>query len=102
MKFLSLIISTPRRLLHGWRRDPDRDWLTLLGFAALVFSVILVWNMWLFDTVAKGGVIGSAPASSSAVQGSASLQTVQAIFANRAAEETKYANGTYRFTDPSH
>lgn len=101
MKFPSQIESVFSRVLHGWHRDPTRDWLTLLIFVALLFSVILVWNMWLFDTVASGGVIGPAPATSPTVLGPASLNIVQEIFVSRAAEEAKYVNGTYHFIDPS-
>ena len=102
MKLYSLIVSVSQRLLHGWRRDPARDWLTLLGFAALFFSIILVWSIWTFDTAAKGGIIGSTPAPSSPALQTASLKVVQAIFASRATEEMKYASGTYSFVDPSH
>ena len=102
MKLSSFSFGSPlERLRHSWRRDPARDWFMLLGFAALFFSVILVWNMWLFDTVSRGDVIGSAPAPTPTALGSTSLGTVQAVFASRAAEESKYAGGIYHFTDPS-
>ena len=43
-------------------QDPVRDWLMLIMLSSILFVSIIVWNVWAFDTVANGGVIG-APAN---------------------------------------
>ncbi len=96
------LTSLAKRLRYGASIDPVRDWLVLLIVAALAFIGIVAWNIWAFDTVAGGGTIGSpAPVAPPAFSQS-SLDTIRAIFASRAAEEAKYADGTYSFADPSH
>ncbi len=40
------------------RLDPERDWIMLLILSAIALTGIVVWNMWAFDTVANGGIIG--------------------------------------------
>ena len=62
---------------------------------------IVVWNVWAFDTVANGGIIGSLATSTAPVFNQSSLDVIHTIFYNRAAEEDKYASGIYSFTDPS-
>ena len=96
-----LIISFIKRLRAGAHQDPVRDWLTLITVSAIVLAGIIVWNVWAFDTVARGGTIGTAPAAAPAVFNRASLDEVQTIFKERAAEEAKYATGAYRYADPS-
>jgi len=81
--------------------DPVRDWLTALIFAIVVFAGIIVWNVWAFDTVANGGVIGTKAPKVSPVFNRASLDTVRVILEKRATEEAKYVTGEYRYTDPS-
>ncbi len=82
-------------------RSPVRDWTALLIASAVILAGIVVWNVWAFETMAESGVTGStAPASSPAFNRS-SIDAVTAIFAKRAAEEERYATGTYRFKDPS-
>jgi len=86
---------------YGENINPVRDWLIMLTFSVIVLAGIIVWNIWAFDTVAKGGVIGTTATSTPAVFSQSSLNTINAIFANRAAEKAKYETGTYRFADPS-
>jgi hypothetical protein len=94
-------ISSLLKRSLGARRDPLRDWLTLLACAAIVLIGIVAWNVWAFDTVVQGGVIGSSGANPpQAVSGSA-LDNARTIIANRAAEEAKYRTGIYRYADPS-
>ncbi|MHB8860590.1 MAG: hypothetical protein ACYC48_02545 [Minisyncoccota bacterium] len=83
------------------RLDPERDWIMLLILSAIALTGIVVWNMWAFDTVANGGIIGSPATSTTPVFNQSSLGAIHTIFANRAAEEEKYASSTYSFTDPS-
>ena len=81
--------------------DPSRDWLFLLISSIIILLSIVVWNVWAFDTVANGGTIGTASTSITPIFDQASLETIHTIFAERAAEEGKYASGVYRYTDPS-
>jgi hypothetical protein len=80
---------------------PARDWLVLIIFSILALVGIVVWNVWAFDTVANGGVIGAPVTGTPTVFNQTSLDTIHTIFVNRAAEEEKYEKGVYRFPDPS-
>lgn len=90
-----------RRLRSGARLDPIRDWLVLLTLSMMAFVGIIVWNVWAFDTIARGGTLGAPVAGTSEVFSRASLDSIRAIFAERASEEAKYVTGVYRFADPS-
>lgn len=90
-----------KRVRGNTRHDSVRDWLTLLIFSVIVLMGIIVWNAWIFDTVANGGVIGSATIETQPIFNHATLDSIRAIFASRAAEETKYITGAYTFVDPS-
>ena len=87
--------------LHYGAINPVRDWLALITLSAIILGGVIVWNAWVFETVVGGGVIGSAATSSPPVFSNASLDTINTVFANRAAEEEKYASSTYHFVDPS-
>lgn len=89
------------RLRPTARLDPVRDWLILLTISILAFVGIVVWNIWAFDTVARGGVIGTTATSTPPVFNSSSLEAVNEIFSKRATEEAKYVTGVYRYADPS-
>jgi len=101
MNIFSTTTSFLQRLRYGTRLNPVRDWLFLLTVSAVALASIIVWNIWAFDTVANGGVIGTSATSTPPVFSQSSLDTIHAIFANRASEEAKYETGTYRFADPS-
>lgn len=62
---------------------------------------IVVWNVWAFDTIANGGVIGTTATSTPPVFNHSSLDAIRAVFQMRAVEETKYVTGVYRYADPS-
>ena len=90
------------RLPHpAAERDPVRDWIVALIAAGIALAGIIVWNIWTFDTVARGGVIGPATPNTQTFLDDSSLSAVRAIFEKRADEEAKYRTGTYRFADPS-
>ncbi len=82
-------------------QDPVRYWLALITFSILAFLCIIVWNVWAFDTVAQGGVIGTTATSTPPAFNHSSIDVINAIFEKRAAEEAKYVTGVYRYTDPS-
>lgn len=81
--------------------DPMRDWLMVLTFAAVALAGIVVWNMWAFDTIARGGSIGSVATSSPPVFNKSSLNIIHTVFEDRATEEARYRTGVYRYADPS-
>ena len=71
---------------EGVRYDSVRDWLMLLIFSAILFIGIVVWNMWVFDTVVSGGSLGAPIANPSQVFNSSSLDTIHSIFIKRNAD----------------
>jgi hypothetical protein len=81
--------------------NPVRDWLALVIVSTIALAGIIVWNVWAFGTVVQGGVIGSATTTSTPAFSRSSLDQINTIFANRAAEESKYVNGIYQYADPS-
>ena len=89
------------RFSYKLQPNPTRDWAVLLSFAGLILALIVVWNVWAFETVVNGGTLGSAATSTQPVFSQTSLDTIQNLLMSRAAEDTKYTNGDYRFTDPS-
>jgi len=89
------------RLSYGSRLDPARDWSILLTLAGLVLVLILVWNAWAFNTVVNGGVLDPRATTSPSAFSQASLDTIRTLFSERAGEDAKYQDGTYRFADPS-
>lgn len=101
MRIFDSIILFFRRLRSGARLDPTRDWLVLLTLSTIAFVGIVVWNVWAFDTVARGGTLGAPAVGTSEVFSRASLDSIRTVFAERASEEAKYVTGVYRFTDPS-
>lgn len=90
-----------KRARSGVRLNPARDWAILLVCSAVILVGIVVWNAWVFDTVAKGGVIGTPVTKTPAVFDRSLLSEVRAIFETRAAEEVKYRTGAYQYADPS-
>ena len=62
---------------------------------------IIVWNLWAFDTVANGGVIGASATTTTPVFNRASLDAIHDVFTSRAEEEAKYKDGIYSYSDPS-
>jgi len=90
-----------KRLTYSGYIDPARDWLVLLTLGAIALAGIVVWNIWAFDTVAQGGVIGAPMSSAPPVFSRASLDAIHAVFEKRSGEQAKYETGTYRYSDPS-
>ena len=89
------------RVRGGLYLDPVRDWLVLLILSVFAFVSIVVWNVWAFDTVAQGGVIGANATSTTPSINRSSIDAIHDIFAKRAGEEAKYVTGVYRYADPS-
>lgn len=101
MNIFNTTISFLKRLRGRVHQDPDRDWFSVLTFSAIVFVSIIVWNIWAFDTVTSGGVIGAPVSQTPPVFNRSSLDAVHEVFINRADEKAKYETGVYRYADPS-
>ena len=101
MTKIHFIKSLLKCFSYGPFLNPARDWLALLILFTMALTGIVVWNAWVFGTVAQGGIIGSVATSSPPIFDSSSLDAIRAIFADRSAEEIKYETGVYRFADPS-
>jgi len=86
---------------EGIPQDPVRDWIVLLISALICFAGIVVWNIWIFDTVANGGSIGPVATSTPPIFSRSSLDAVHSIFSERMNEKAKYTIGAYRYADPS-
>ncbi len=101
MNISNIIRAFLNRLRSAAHFDPMRDWIALLTVSILAFASIVVWNVWAFDTVANGGVIGTAVTSTTPLFDHSALDAIHAVFQKRADEETKYRTGVYRYSDPS-
>lgn len=97
--------SSPDSFLKYFQRtarlDPERDWLMLIMLGTTVLFGVIMWNVWAFNIVAEGGVIGKTTTSTAPTFNQASLDTLRSVFVNRAAEEGKYLNNGYTYVDPS-
>lgn len=89
------------RLRSAAHFDPVRDWLVMLVLSIFAFVSIVVWNIWAFDTVAQGGVIGTAASGTKQSFNLSLVGNVNEILGKRATEEAKYRTGGYRYADPS-
>jgi hypothetical protein len=86
---------------YGDRIDPARDWFIMLTVTAVTLIAIISWNIWAFDRVARGGVLGQVTDTSIPIFNRTSLDTIQQVFEKRSGEAAKYENGTYTYEDPS-
>lgn len=73
----------------------------MLICAVIVLAGVIVWNLWVFNTIARGGAIGSVEPNSPQVFKKSFLDDVRPIFEKRADEAKKYETGVYRYADPS-
>ena len=101
MKISHNIVATFKRIGRSSYADPARDWLILITLSTIALAGVIVWDIWAFDTVAGGGVIGTAVSQAPTVFDTSALDTVHTLFDSRAAEGSKYVTGTYHFVDPS-
>lgn len=73
----------------------------MLTFFFVLLAGLVIWNIWAFDTVAKGGTIGSKTPVTVPTISDTSLERIREVFQNRASEEAKYVTGVYTYVDPS-
>ena len=81
--------------------DPARDWYLLLLLTGVGIVAIILWNIYLFTTVASGGTIGTPASTPSQTVEQSAFDTVREIFLMRDSEEANYKSGVYSYTDPS-
>lgn len=101
MTIFSKITVPIRRMRDGIHQNPVRDWFIILILSGFAFLGIIGWGLWTFDTVTKGGIIGSSTTSSPPIFNNSSLAEAHKVFAGRAGEAKKYETGEYQYTDPS-
>lgn len=90
-----------KRIRSFSQLDPERDWIILLIASGIALTGIIVWNAWIFDTIATGGVIGSPMPNATPVFNQSSLDAIHTIFTSRAREEANYVSDVYHYIDPS-
>lgn len=83
---------------YGATLRPSRDWLVLIALLFIGLLVSVGWNLWTFKKVTEGNSLGAPPPAQDT--GTPAVDSVHALFEQRAAEEGKYRN-EYRFVDPS-
>lgn len=101
MNSLSKIMLPIQRMRGGIHQNPVRDWFVIITLSSLVLIGIVAWSLWTFDTVTKGGIIGSSTTSSPPIFNNSSLSEAHKVFAGRADEAKKYETGEYKYIDPS-
>jgi len=82
-------------------QDPERDWIVLLIVSIIMLTGIVTWNVWAFDTIAKGRILGPTASTTITTFKQSSSGEIHTIFEERAAEETNYTSGVYQYIDPS-
>lgn len=85
---------------YGRQLRPDRDWFALIGVTLVAALASVVLNGSAFAQVAGGSAIGGKAAAPRRVPQAASLQKVEELFTQRAAEGVRYQS-EYQFVDPS-
>lgn len=88
-------------LSYGTRLRPARDWWIIIIIGSLLILASVVWNVVLFQRVSEGEMLGKEGTQSKTILDKNEVEAIIQAFTDRAAEATKYNNGTYRFIDPS-
>jgi hypothetical protein len=86
---------------YGAQLKPLRDWFVILALLGVLLLVGTLWSAYTFVAVKQGDVVGTAPPVHTPGVTDASIQSVQDLFLQRAAEAEKYQSGSYSFVDPS-
>lgn len=81
--------------------DPERDWILLVTIAIVTIGCVIVWNAWIFDRVANGATINGRGATTLTKPRQPLIDSIHAVFTERAAKEELYRGQTYPYTDPS-
>ena len=88
-------------LSYGDHLRPVRDWVVLLMSAGVCIVASLVWNLWLFNRVVSGEVLGDAPKAGEAIVDETLTSTLSKVLIDREAARVEYEDGTKHFVDPS-
>jgi len=82
---------------YGGTINPTRDWFVILGVAAVILILSVLYSLWIFSKVTSGEVIGSATTTPAVVP--TSLDSVTPLFQKREEQRLKYIS-EYSFIDP--
>jgi hypothetical protein len=98
-KIIPTTRSFKKPFSYGERINPTRDWHAVLSIALVLFLLGVAWNAFLFYELAQGKNLGATLTPPQEVVGN-SIDSVQALFQQRATEEQNYQS-SYHFVDPS-
>ncbi len=96
---LTTFFTTVRGLRYGNVVRPSRDWFLLLGMALILALASILWNVWTFDQIASGEILGT-PSEMSHAPTNDAFERVKKQFDARTTEANKYLF-EYHFIDPS-
>jgi hypothetical protein len=85
---------------YGPKLHPTRDWSFLIIVTALIVTLSIGWNAWLFIEAETGKLSASAAALPNHTNAPINVSGVQSVFQKRATEESSYQSA-YNFVDPS-
>lgn len=99
---LASVVNYLKRLRSSTYVDPVRDWILLIAVSVVAFIGIVLWNVWVFNSIQQSATetrpAGTSPTSNTS---RSTLDTLNAVFTSRGAEQQKYISGEYHYTDPS-
>lgn len=79
----------------------ERDWSLVLVIAIVAFVATALWNGRAYLRVSGGEALSAPAADLATTTPPTVVESLQALFDERAREERKYVGGEYSFTDPS-
>ncbi len=101
MKNLLSLNSLKKLFSYGERIRPVRDWFVLLGIAAILFVLGVLWEIALFYQLQTQKQVATPTVTQAQADDiQTEITQVQALFQKRAAEEHNYQQ-LYHFVDPS-
>lgn len=101
MSLLNPLTSLIQRTRSKAHAEPLRDWIVLSAVTVVILAGVVAWNLWTFGAITGSSSPGEPAADTRPAFSPSSLNTIQDIFENRAAEEMRYETGVYSFSDPS-
>ncbi|MDB5244857.1 MAG: hypothetical protein JWN18_727 [Parcubacteria group bacterium] len=93
--------SLSSRLHSTTQHDPVRDWLYMLAAFAILLVGIIGWDIWMFGRIEAGEMSGEPTAAAVPTFNRAAFDSVHTTIVSRKAEQQKYIDGGYHYSDPS-
>jgi len=89
------------RLKRLVQPNPVRDWHVVLSIFTVIFVGIVVWGTWTFQMMISEDSSSLSPNQDKQTLDTVTIEMMRKVFEQRATEENKYIDGTYRYLDPS-